>query len=66
MDGLFIRMNSLLNRTPGRFTRDLQIHFDNLSEPKYKLAQASRLLSRYTEFVPEEVRLPKFTEWTTL
>ena len=65
VDGLFTRMNQALNQKPSRFTRTLEIHFDNLWELRKKLTEASRLLSRFTEFLPEEVNEPDQTNGTT-
>jgi len=61
VDGLFSRMNQALNQKPSRFTRTLEIHFDHLWELRKKLTEASRLLSRFTEFLPEEVNEPDQT-----
>lgn len=54
VDGLFSRMNSLLNGKPGKFTRSLEIHFDTLWELRQKLTETSKLLCRFAEFLPEE------------
>lgn len=62
VDGLFNRMNGILNQNPGRFTKTLEIHFDDLWELRQKLTQVSKLLSRFTEFLPQEVNHKKFTE----
>lgn len=62
IDGLFNRMNSILNQNPGRFTRSLEIHFDDLWDVRQKLMQVSKLLSRFAEFLPEEVNPKKFTQ----
>ncbi|MFQ6067588.1 MAG: ParB/RepB/Spo0J family partition protein [bacterium] len=62
VDGLFNRMNSILNQNSGRFTKTVEIHFDDLRELRQKLTEVSKLLSRFTEFLPEEVNLKKFTE----
>ncbi len=55
-DGLFKRMNNLLNQKPGKFTKTLEIHFDDLWELRQKLMQAQKLLSRFAEFLPEELK----------
>ena len=62
VDGLFNRMNSILNQNPGRFTKSLEVHFDDLWDLRQKLMQVSKLLSRFAEFLPEEVNHKKFTE----
>jgi len=56
VDGLFNRMNIILNQNPGTFTKTLEIHFNDLWELRQKLTQVSKLLSRFTEFLPEEVK----------
>lgn len=61
VDGLFNRMNNVLNQNQGRFTKNLEIHFDNLWELREKLMQVSNLLSRFAEFLPEETGHKKFT-----
>ena len=58
VDGLFARMNQALNQKPSRFTRTVEIHFDHLWELRRKLTEVSRLLSHFTEFLPEEVNEP--------
>lgn len=55
-DGLFNRMNNTLNQKSGRFTRTLEIHFDDLWDLRQKLTKASILLSRFAEFLPEEIK----------
>lgn len=55
VDGLFNRMNSLLNQKSSRFTKTLEIHFEDLWDLRQKLTQVSKLLSRFAEFLPEEV-----------
>lgn len=62
VDGLFNQMNSLLNQKPGRFNRSLEIHFDDLWDVRQKVMQVSNLLSRFAEFLPEEVNHKKFTQ----
>ncbi|NQS89433.1 ParB/RepB/Spo0J family partition protein, partial [Patescibacteria group bacterium] len=42
VDGLFNSMNSTLNQKPGRFTRILEVHFDNLWDLRQKLMNASK------------------------
>ena len=56
VDGLFNRINRILNQNPGRFTKPLEIRFDDLWDLREKLMQVSKLLSRFTEFLPEEVK----------
>lgn len=56
IDGLFNRINSLLSGKPGRFTKTLKIHFDDLWDLRQKLTGVSRLTSRFAEFLPEEMK----------
>ncbi len=56
VDGLFNQMNNILNQEPCRFTKTLEIHFDDLWDLRKKLTITSRLLSRFAEFLPEEVK----------
>lgn len=56
VNGLFNRLNTILNEGSGRFSKTLKLRFDNLWELRTKLMQASRLLSRFAEFLPEEKR----------
>jgi len=56
VDGLFNRMNNTLNQKSGKFTRSLEIHFDDLWDLRQKLTKASILLSRFAEFLPEEIK----------
>jgi len=62
VDGLFNRMDSLLNQKPGRFSKTFEVHFNDLWELRQKLTQVSKLLSNFAEFLPEEVDDKKFTE----
>lgn len=62
VEGLFNRINSLLNGKSSRFTKTLEVHFDDLWELRQKLMQVSKLLSRFAEFLPEEVNDKKFTQ----
>jgi len=55
VDGLFNRMNSLLNQKPSRFSKTFEVHFNDLWELRQKLTQVSVLLSSFAEFLPEEV-----------
>lgn len=56
IDGLFNRINSMLNQSPGRFTRSLKIYFDDLWDLRQKLTETSKILSRFAEFLPEEIK----------
>jgi len=56
IDGLFNRINSLFNGKSGRFTKTLEIRFDDLWDLRQKLTEVSRLTSRFAEFLPEEIK----------
>jgi len=42
IDGLFNRMNSLFNGKPGKFTKTLEIHFDDLWDVRQKLMEVTK------------------------
>ncbi|MEA1964038.1 MAG: hypothetical protein U9O41_02800, partial [Candidatus Aerophobetes bacterium] len=62
VDGLFNRMDILLNQKPARFSKTFEVQFNDLWELRQKLTRISRLLSRFAEFLPEEENYKKFTE----
>jgi len=62
INGLFNRINSLFNRKSCRYTKTLEIHFDDLWDLKQKLTEVSRLTSRFAEFLPEEMKGKMETE----
>jgi len=62
VDGIFNRINRILNQESGRFTKTLELHFDDLWDLREKLIQVSRLLSQFSEFLPQEVTHKKFTQ----